>query len=158
MAWSGNRYGATDEQAKDVFQDAIIAFYQNIVSGKLTELTSTAKTYLFEIGKRKMINLLERERRITYECEPHLMNGRENEDFMNEENKAYSEEQLKEAIANLPDDCQRVLELFYFREYDMDSVAREMGYKNADTAKSKKSLCMKKLLTELKKITMLLVI
>lgn len=158
IAWSGNRYGATAEQAKDVFQDAVVAFYENIVSGRLTALTSSVKTYLFEIGKNKLINVQKREKRMTYKGDPHLINRSEKEDYMNEENKAYSQEQLRKAISKLPDDCQRILELYYFREYDMESIAREMGYKNADTAKSKKSVCMKKLLAELKKITMLLVL
>lgn len=158
IAWSGKQYGANGEQAKDVFQDAVIAFYSNIQTGKLTTLTCTLKSYLFEIGKRKLINLLKRERRITYEIDPQLINRKENEDYMNEENEVHSQEQIREAIAKLPEDCQSVLKLFYFKEYDMDSIAREMGYKNADTAKSKKSVCMKRLLTELKKITMILMI
>lgn len=158
IAWAGNRYGANDEQAKDVFQDTVVAFYRNIHRGKLTTLTSTLKSYLFEIGKHKLINLLKRERRITYNDDSHLINRKENEDYMNEENEVHSQKQIREAIAKLPEDCQSVLKLFYFKEYDMDSIAREMGYKNADTAKSKKSVCMKKLLAELKELTMLLML
>ena len=39
----------------------------------------------------------------------------------------------------------------------MESIAENMGYKNADTAKSKKSTCMKKLVIELKKLSMIFV-
>jgi hypothetical protein len=39
----------------------------------------------------------------------------------------------------------------------MESIARDMYYKNADTAKSKKSLCMKCLIKEMNKLSKLMV-
>src|SRR5690606_93544 len=97
--------------------------------------------------------LVHREKRITYGFDPELIKGQEQSDYMNEEDRLYKLEQVKAAIEKLPDDCQQVLKLYYFNEYDMESIAREMGYKNADTAKSKKSLCMKKLFAELNKLS-----
>lgn len=95
---------------------------------------------------------------MTYHEALHVIDNGEMGSFMEEENKAYSQEQISNAIKKLPEDCQKVLKLFYFKEYDMDSIAREMDYKNADTAKSKKSVCMKNLIKELKKISMLLLL
>lgn len=156
--WSHKNFGTQTEQAKDAFQEAILDFHQNVISGRLTELSSTIKTYLFQIGKHKILNIQKKERRMTYHDALHLIENGEAEKFMEEENKEYTQEQISKAIENLPEDCQRVLKLFYFSEYDMESIAREMNYKNADTAKSKKSLCMKNLMTELKKLSMLLVL
>lgn len=158
IAWSGSNYKATKDQAKDAFQDAIIDFHQNVISGHLTELSSTIKTYLFQIGKHKLLNIQKKEQRMTYHDALHLIENGEVENFMEEENKAYSQEQISKAIENLPEDCQKVLKLYYFSEYDMESIAREMNYKNADTAKSKKSVCMKNLMSELKKLSMLFVL
>lgn len=157
LTWSSKNYGATTEDAKDAFQDAIIDFHNNIITGKLTALTSSEKTYLFQIGKFKIINVLKKKRKISYKDNLELIKGKEFEDYMDEENKVYSQEQVSNAIGKLPEDCQKTLKLHYFNEYDMDSIAREMDYKNADTAKSKKSTCMKKLMVELKKLTMILV-
>ena len=77
---------------------------------------------------------------------------------MSEEEKQYKLDDISIAISRLPKDCQRLLKLYYFKEYDMTSIARELNYKNADTAKSKKSVCMKKLLIELNKLTKILVL
>jgi DNA-directed RNA polymerase specialized sigma24 family protein len=68
-----------------------------------------------------------------------------------------NQEKLKTAIKVLSPDCKKILELFYFKEYDMESIARDMYYKNADTAKSKKSLCMKCLIKEMNKLSKLMV-
>jgi RNA polymerase sigma factor (sigma-70 family) len=156
IQWSAKNYSATSEQAKDAFQEAILDFHQNVIHGKLTELSSSLKTYLFQIGKHKLLNILKKDRRMTYNDALHMINHGEVDIFMEEENKAYTQEQISRAIEQLPEDCQKVLNLFYFKEYDMETIAREMNYKNSDTAKSKKSVCMKKLISELKKISMLL--
>jgi len=153
ITWSCKEFRAKEEQAKDAFQEAILDFHQNIVSGQLTELISSEKTYLFQIGKHKVLNLIKKESRITYNHNLHLIKGKEYEDFMDDENQAYTQEQISSAINKLPEDCQKVLKLHYFNEYDMDSIAREMEYKNADTAKSKKSVCLKKLIDELNKLS-----
>lgn len=158
IVWSKSTYKATDEQAKDAFQEAVLDFHQNVICGHLTELSSTIKTYLFQIGKHKLLNIQKKESRMTYHDALHLIENREVESFMEEENKAYTREQISKAIEKLPEDCQKVLKLFYFSEYDMESIARDLNYKNADTAKSKKSVCMKNLMNELKKISMLLVL
>ena len=157
VVWSAQQFGATKEQAQDAFQDAILDFNDNIVSGKLVELTASVKTYVFQIGKFKIINILKKEKRLTYHDNLQMIKGKEFEDFMDDENNAYTQEQISNAINQLPEDCQEVLRLHYFKEYDMDSIAREMNYKNADTAKSKKSICMKKLLVELNKIKLVFI-
>jgi len=158
IVWSKSTYKASEDQAKDAFQEAILDFHQNVISGHLTQFSSTIKTYLFQIGKYKLLNIQKKESRMTYHDALHLIENGEVENFMEEEHKAYTQEQISNAIEKLPEDCQRVLKLYYFNEYDMDSIAREMNYKNSDTAKSKKSVCMKNLMSELKKLSMLFVV
>lgn len=157
MAWSVRHYSISDELAKDVFQDAIIDFYQNIQSGQLEVLNSSVKTYLFQIAKYKIINLLKRDRRQTYLEDTKLINS-ESQDYMQDQEIKYKLEDITIAMSNLPADCQRLLKLYYFKEYDMPSIARELNYKNSDTAKSKKSVCMKKLMIELNKLSKILVL
>jgi RNA polymerase sigma-70 factor (ECF subfamily) len=158
IKWGQSNYKVNCEQAKDCFQDAMIDFHQNVVSGKLTELTSSVKTYIFQIGKFKILNLLKKESRITYHDNLQIIKGKEFEDFMDDDNNVYSQEQISEAITKLPSDCQKVLKLYYFNEFDMESIARELEYKNANTAKSKKSLCMKGLIKELTKLVRVLLV
>jgi RNA polymerase sigma factor (sigma-70 family) len=158
IRWGIKTYKSTEEQAKDSFQEAMISLHQNIISGKLIELDTSLKTYLFQIGKFKLLNLQKKENRITtYNEVVHVINGNELNDFMEEEDKIYNQEQISKAISKLPNDCQKLLKLHYFDEFDMESIARELNYKNADTAKSKKSVCMKKLIEELKKLSMIFI-
>jgi DNA-directed RNA polymerase specialized sigma24 family protein len=56
IEWAVANYNVTIEEAKDVFQDIIIAFYNNILEGKLIELNCELRTFLFQIGKFKLLN------------------------------------------------------------------------------------------------------
>jgi predicted DNA-binding protein YlxM (UPF0122 family) len=52
---------------------------------------------------------------------------------------------VKKYLNEQCEDCKKVLELYYFKDLDMKTIAEEMGYKNADVAKKKKYECFKKL-------------
>jgi RNA polymerase sigma factor (sigma-70 family) len=159
VLWSGKNYGCEAEDARDLFQDTILAFYNNVKSGQLTELKSEMKTYLFAIGKFKIINFQKKHQRSVTFSEFGLSNGyepfenqmkdKEEQDFIKATVRKYLNEQCE--------DCKKVLELYYFKELDMKSIAEEMGYKNADVAKKKKYECFKKLAVMVKKNLMILV-
>ena len=77
LAWSKKQFNTTDEQAKDAFQDAMLDFHQNVLTGRLTELTSSLKTYIFQIGKHKILNIQKKESRLTYHDALHMINNGE---------------------------------------------------------------------------------
>ncbi|HAE30231.1 MAG TPA: hypothetical protein DCF89_03875 [Flavobacteriales bacterium] len=157
VTWSQTQFSVSEEQAKDIFQETMIDFYQNTVSGQLDQLTCSLKTYLFQIAKFKLINLLNKDSRTTYLSDLNLINS-ESQIYTMDNESDFNSDQINEALSKLPEDCQKVLRLYYHNEYDMTSIARELNYKNANTAKSKKSLCMQKLIRELAKMSKILVL
>jgi len=56
---------------------------------------------------------------------------------------------VKKYILQLGEKCRKVLMLYYENEFSMESIAINMGYKNASVAKKKKHECMKKLENEI---------
>jgi len=158
LSWTAKHFSQADrELRKDVFQESVIELHTNAVSGRLTEFTSSIKTYLFQIGKFKIINELKKRDRITYQDQSELIKDHNSAAMDDDQESEENQEKLKTAIKVLSPDCKKILELFYFKEYDMESIARDMYYKNADTAKSKKSLCMKCLIKEMNKLSKLMV-
>lgn len=159
ISWGFKNYGLSKEDAKDIFQDTLISFYENVKSGQLTTLSGSVKTYLFAIGKFKTINFLKKSNKsVTFSdfdllkviepSENQIMDKEENE-FIKDTVKKYLDEQCE--------DCKKVLELYYFKEKDMKTIASEMGYKNADVAKKKKYECFKKLAEMVRKNLMMFV-
>ena len=132
------------EELKDVFQESIIAFYENVVSGKLQHLTSDIKTYLFAIGKRQASNY----KKNLFKIGNLYSNGHINamlKDIAEEmEQPNELEETVKKVLAELPEHERKILELFYYEKKSMDEIAQIMGYANANSMKKKKSLVLKK--------------
>jgi len=146
IRWAVANYNVTVEESKDVFQDILTAFYQNILSGRLTELNCELRTFLFQLGKFKLINIKKRElHKLRYEEETLYVTPTGIEpiyDFYNEKHFHYN---LSNYLNHLCDNCRMMIELFYIKELPLKQIAIMMGYKNEDVAKNKRYECFKKL-------------
>lgn len=126
----------TEDEAKDVYQEALVAFWQKAASGKLV-LTSKISTFLYSICLNQWRKELDRKSRLTGE----EVDG---EEFQSHEEK----ERYKivmQCIGELGDTCKRILTYYYFDGLNMTDIAKKMNFANTDTAKTKKYKCKKKL-------------
>ncbi|MBA3662817.1 MAG: sigma-70 family RNA polymerase sigma factor [Bacteroidetes bacterium] len=146
ISWSQKTYDCSIEEAKDAFQEAMVDLYADITEHNSFKGQSSIKTYLFSIGRNKLLNALRKSSRtvtfsnidVTKVMEP-------NEDSINDEHSNTHNEEFIRKYLNLQcEDCQRVLRSFYMEGKDMATIASEMGYKNSDVAKKKKYECFKK--------------
>ncbi|WP_343030555.1 sigma-70 family RNA polymerase sigma factor [Fulvivirga aurantia] len=144
ITWSGAMYKLSEDNAADVFQDAVITFYSNVKSGKLTELTSSIKTYLFAIGKNLSLKKIKKEKRMVLDDEVLEFNSSVEYQELSFE---YTERQktLAQIVEKLGDPCKSILKLFYFENFTMDSIAERLDYKNENVAKTQKLRCLQKL-------------
>lgn len=148
IKWAEFQYDCDEDDAKDIFQDAVIAFYSNVVSGRLTYLNSDSKTYLFAIGKNLLLNFNKKQgRMVTFEGGEVINGGKTNpiEDMESMEEEQLNKELISKALETLPEKCREILRLYYFKNKNLDSIAKELGYKNANVIKKTKSECMKKM-------------
>ena len=138
----GFKYLKDEAKILDVYQDAFIAFYENVRAGKISNLQSTIKTYIFSIGKYKLIHQFKAD--IT-EVSHEDVAGFEFIDasFDQEEELNEMQQLLQEALSKLNDKCRELLILFYYRKYSMESIVETMAYKNENVVKNQKKRCMK---------------
>ncbi|MEP0987003.1 RNA polymerase sigma factor [Ekhidna sp.] len=126
----------TEDEAKDVYQEALLAFWQKAASGKLV-LTSKISTYLYSICLNQWRKELDRKSRLS------------SEEVDGEEYQTHdAKERLKivtDCIGQLGDVCKKVLTYYYFDGLGMPDIAKKMNFANTDTAKTKKYKCKKKL-------------
>jgi RNA polymerase sigma factor (sigma-70 family) len=150
IRWAQYRFTVTEDDAKDVFQDVLINFYSSIFDGKLTYLSSDVKTFLFACGKNLLLNINKKKSKVVPLGD--MVRPDTSEDVSDKETKAYSHKLIHEALSQLPEKCQQVIKLYHINHYDMDSISKEMNYKNTNVTKKKKSECMKKLALIVKQI------
>jgi RNA polymerase sigma factor (sigma-70 family) len=140
LAWAANHYKLERDVALDIYQASILALYENAASGKLTELTSTVKTYLFAIGKNKI--------RQTFQSRQKVQSLDEDFDLLDDDEEPQDPDLLKMAISclsELGEPCRSLLEQFYYHGGTMTYIADKFGYKNENAVKSQKYKCVVRL-------------
>lgn len=126
----------SEEEAKDIFQEALIVFWRKATSGNLV-LTSKISTFIYSICLNLWRKELERKSR-------HVNEEKDGIEIINNE----QEEKVKiirQCVNELGDTCKKILSYHYFDGLSMQDIAEKLGYANTDTAKTKKYKCKQKL-------------
>ena len=143
VSWAVRHHQVSEEEARDVFQDAIVALYKNVKTGTIDRLEASIKTYLFGIGKNIVLNVIKRkgiETRV-YENYSAVHDNKIHEHYEQE----HIIQLVKRIYSALGSPCKEILAMYYEKGFDMDSIASRIGYKNANVAKKKKYECLKAL-------------
>lgn len=126
----------TEEEGRDIYQEALIVFWQKATSGNLV-MTAKISTYIYSICLNLWRKELDRKKRFSHEEKDAPVSiDTETE----ERNKI-----VARCIEQLGDTCKKVLMYYYFEEMSMQDIADKLGFANTDTAKTKKYKCKKKL-------------
>lgn len=143
LSWLSSNYSIREEDAKEIFQSAIIVLYDNVISGRLVELTSTIKSYLYSILKNKAREHLRKSGKVV-DGEKLQLQSSEN----GVEEKIILESQINkinQTLQSMGDPCKSLLQLYYYKRISMSDIGILMGYKNSDTVKNQKYKCIKRL-------------
>lgn len=129
----------------ELFQNSIIILYENVVSGKITDLKNP-KSYLYSIGKNKLYELFREKKRNSTESlsSVNYINHVVEEEF-NLDPKKDVLGLLHKCIEELGDPCKTLLMDFYFKRKSLEEISVDLNYKNSNTAKTKKFKCIKRL-------------
>jgi RNA polymerase sigma factor (sigma-70 family) len=138
-----NNNGTADD-ARDVFQEAMIVLYEKARSGSF-ELHCQIKTYVYSVSRRLWLKRLQQSRRFGGE-----IMGTETvvavEDDVEDHAKRDREfEMMEKAIGGLGEPCKSLLEAFYIQKKNMQEIASGFGYTNAENAKTQKYKCLMRL-------------
>lgn len=134
----------TSSEAADVFQDAIVVFYEKVRKEDL-KLSSSIKTFLYVLSRNIWLNKIRHKSKLTLinEFDENIAN----QDLMHISILEFSErnETLLKLINTLGPNCKQVLVLYYFERLSMKNIAKTMGFLNENGAKNKKFKCLNKL-------------
>lgn len=134
----------TSEDARDIFQEAMIVLYEKSRSGEF-ELNCQLKTYLYSICRRLWLKKLNQAQRYV----PHI-NGMEElvpveEEIEDHEKKNQEYTMMEKALLGLGEPCKSLLEAFYLHKKNMSEIAGSFGYTNPENAKNQKYKCLLRL-------------
>ena len=126
----------TEDEAKDIYQDALVVFWQKVTSGNLI-LTSKISTYIYSI----CLNLWRKE----LDRKSKLINEEKDGIEIIDNDKKERIKIINECVQQMDESCKKILTFYYFDGLSMNDIADKLGYANTDTAKTKKYKCKKKL-------------
>ena len=141
IAFVPRYFGCGATTAADIYQESFLAMFQNLKAGRIAPQSASLKTYLFQIGRFKALNL-SRQRQGRPEVDLYGIGDME---AAQSEVRMRLREIAREEVAAMQEPCNSVLSLYYWEHMGMAEIARRMNYKNERVAINRKSLCLKKL-------------
>lgn len=147
-----------DDDWEDIFQDSCIILMDGVKNGKFEQRPgSMLFSYFVEIGKKTLQNALRKKEKhhpvVKNDGSTHILIFNPKESLKSadqadievtaEEKQTAQNEFLDKVFDSVPTECKRIFKMFYWDHKPMDEIASIFGLRNANSAKTKKTRCMK---------------
>lgn len=134
----------SEDDAKDVFQEAMIVLYEKVQEGDFV-LSSRLKTFLYAVCRRLWLKKLQTgslEGPIYEEVEDSIP---AEETLEAHEEKDLQFQKMETSMNKIGEPCKTILEDYYIHRKSMQDIAERFGYTNAENAKNQKYKCLMRL-------------
>jgi RNA polymerase sigma factor (sigma-70 family) len=134
----------TEDDARDIFQEALIVLYQKARSGSF-ELNCQVKTYLYSICRRLWLKRLQQNRKFETPVDnfDEFVPVEEDVEVHVKTERQYGI--MRSALGKIGEPCKSLLEAFYIHDKSMSEISAFFGYTNSDNAKNQKYKCLMRL-------------
>lgn len=134
--------GGSLQEAKDIFQEALIIFYEKVKDGEF-QLSSKISTYIYSVSRNLWLKQLKKKK---LREEP----LKDTDEFVDpgtgdahlRENQFQA---MHQALSALGEPCRSILQDFYLNSKSMEEITERYGYTNTDNAKNQKYKCLRRL-------------
>jgi RNA polymerase sigma factor (sigma-70 family) len=133
-----------EDDAKDIFQEAVIVLYNKVKSGNF-ELSSKLKTFIYSVCRRLWLKRLSQQSRKAGNINDFEDFLSVDEDLQQHEERDKQFKQMEQALKLLGEPCKTILEDYYIQSRSMQEICEKFGYTNADNAKTQKYKCLQRL-------------
>ena len=132
------------DDARDIFQEAMIILFEKAKSSSFV-LSCQIKTYLYSVCRRLWLKKLQQNNKGFPAFELLEETVSVEEDLEGHEQRDNDFRLMEQALMQLGQPCQGILEACYVQKKSMPEIAEAFGYTNADNAKTQKYKCLMRL-------------
>lgn len=143
ISFTRRKFGLSEEDAIDIFQNSVLILYHNTATGKLTQLTSDLKSYIYGIVRLKALEQTRTSSKTIYPEDLQATLALIPDEPLEEESERIA--LLKTLLPKLGEACRRLLELFYYKNLNINQIAEISDYSGPDSVKTQKFKCIKRL-------------
>jgi DNA-directed RNA polymerase specialized sigma24 family protein len=131
------KMGGSFDEAKDVFQDALVIYYEKILSNNIT-LQSSEKAYLLGIARHLWLK--------TYnEGAANIPIDKTNADEQTDDaGQTYASQKLMHYLETAGQKCMDMLRAFYYDKLPLIDIKEQFGYSGIRSATVQKYKCLEK--------------
>jgi RNA polymerase sigma factor (sigma-70 family) len=138
-----NNRGSSDDAA-DIFQETMIVLYEKSINPSF-ELSCQLKTYIYSVARRLWLKKLQQQQRIGLQTDDFEQVIPIEDDVEDHQKQQDSFTIMEKSMAKIGEPCKSLLEAFYINKKQMQEIALEFKYTNADNAKTQKYKCLVRL-------------
>lgn len=133
--------GGNSEQAKDIFQDAVIILFNQVRKNKFEEKFSI-DAFVFTVAKNLWITSIRRSSRMDNHEDMSIFGSKVHEkdllsDLINKEKSAA----ISQLFSQLNEKCRLILHYYNHERWSMKEISEKLGYTNENVAKSSHYRC-----------------
>jgi RNA polymerase sigma factor (sigma-70 family) len=135
--------GGSPEQAKDIFQESVIIYYEQVISGT-KQITTSPQAYIFGVAKHKWSALMRHHSIKTIDLEVERL------DILVEAEPEVITDKLMQFMKVSGRRCMNLLRSFYYQNISLEEIAKTFGYSDTRSATVQKYKCLEKVRTAVK--------
>lgn len=138
-----SRQGGSLDEAKDIFQDALVIYYEKAIAGAV-QITHSEKAYLLGIAKHLWYHQQQKQKG---NVSDDVLNYTE---LPNEEALIPSANRLLRYLEAAGQKCMDMLQAFYYDKQNMREIAQRFGLSGERSATVQKHKCLEKVRDKVK--------
>lgn len=142
-----SKRGGTFEEAKDVFHEALLVYYEKMYEGRLN-LQQNEEAYIFGIARHLWTRrYVENQRLASLDQLVAGFNGEDPErDWEDDASRteALSDKRILQLLQTTGRKCMEMLTAFYYEKLDMRELAHRFGFSGTRSATVQKFKCLEK--------------
>ena len=142
LNWAAKEHHISFEDAKDLYQDAMVVLIQKIQDRKVERIFVSFRAYIFGLGKQLIRNKIKQE-----------FNRDKREGIFSNRSILLGENHIEDdrigvvvsQLESLPNPCRSILTYYYLKNLTYEEIAVSLHYKSINSLKVQKYRCLKSL-------------
>ena len=132
-----------EDEAKDIFQDAVIIFYKKVKLDQISQDTNIT-AYICHVAKNLWINRAKKLNR-TIELPDEDYHPAEEDNFLDQLISEEKKNAVRNLLSQIGEECQKLLKYSVYDNLSMKEICAKMGYSSENVAKTYNYRCKQKL-------------
>lgn len=141
------KYNLSQEENRDIYQDAYLILYDNVMKGKINDMSGSAGGYLFGVGKNLILKRMRetsKNRNVPLEISVASKTGEPAYDYeINTTAATPRQALLLDQLDALGEKCQELIRSYYYKGLSIKEIMSNENYASENVVKSTKSRCLK---------------